>query len=461
MTESLIASAPGSAMIMGEHAVLDNYPAIVAAVDYRITVTLTPRSDQRLVIHSQLGEHSQSLDYLIKQPPFEGIIACCQLLQNSLAYGFELTIDSQMSHQVGLGSSAAVIVATLAVLQRWQYGELDRHQLLIWAQQAMNQQQGQGSGADLAASVYGGILAYQKQPLSIDHLPVPEDSFKQTNIHDSHKKSQLVTGTQDVINQTIDSPVKPVLDSDPVQQNDGCLNDNDSDSHKNLSPSSFSGSYTSFLGASTSFLGASTSFPGSSTPFPHSSTSFPRRRESSAINSDTGSRTPSETTASPDHFKWSGEFRDDGRVVDTIVSKSVTPLQFGLLYCGHKKPTAQVIQWLQQQFADQSQLLQHYYQAIGGTVSLAIDAWQQQDWFTMCQQIAINQRYMEELGLCHESLVKLKQLCDNDPYMEAAKVSGSGLGDCLLGLGDWSRSELRHQANYIPMPIAQEGVVCH
>lgn len=340
MTESFSVSAPGSAMVMGEHAVLEGYPAIIAAVDYRITITLKPRSDRRVVIYSQLGEHSQSLDYLTKEPPFEGIIACCQLLQDKLSDGFELTINSQMSHQVGLGSSAAVIVATFAVLQYWQNGKLDRDQLLTWSQQAMEQQQGLGSGADLAASIYGGILTYQKQPLSIGSLPVPEEASHQT--------------------------VAPA-----GKQNDDCLMNRGSD------------------------------------------------------------------------------------------SVTVTALQFGLLYCGHKKPTAQVIQWLQQQFADQPQLLQHYYQTIGETVSLAIDAWQHQDWSTVCQQIAINQRYMEELGLCHEPLVKLKQLCDNDPYIKAAKISGSGLGDCLLGLGDWSRSELRHQANYIPMPIAQEGVVCH
>ena len=55
-------SAPGSIMLMGEHAVLRNQLAIVGAVDKRMTVTLTPHENNRIEIYSSLGNYHTTLD---------------------------------------------------------------------------------------------------------------------------------------------------------------------------------------------------------------------------------------------------------------------------------------------------------------------------------------------------------------------------------------------------------------
>ena len=55
------ASAPGSLMLMGEYAVLKGAAALCAAIDKRIYVKLTPRNDQKIMIHSALGEFSCDL----------------------------------------------------------------------------------------------------------------------------------------------------------------------------------------------------------------------------------------------------------------------------------------------------------------------------------------------------------------------------------------------------------------
>ena len=44
-------------MLMGEHAVLRGQPAIVCAINKRMKVTLTPREDKAVLMHSALGEH--------------------------------------------------------------------------------------------------------------------------------------------------------------------------------------------------------------------------------------------------------------------------------------------------------------------------------------------------------------------------------------------------------------------
>ena len=49
----ICASAPGSIMITGEHAVVYGHKAIVAAVEQRISVTLTPRQDDQVRITSE------------------------------------------------------------------------------------------------------------------------------------------------------------------------------------------------------------------------------------------------------------------------------------------------------------------------------------------------------------------------------------------------------------------------
>ncbi len=166
-------SAPGSIMLMGEHAVLRDQLAIIGAVDKRITVTLTPYDDRRVEIYSSLGNHHTTLDELKITPPFQFVLAAIQRYQSQLLTGFRLDIKSEFSSKVGLGSSAAVVVATLACLMQWREIPLDLQQLFLDARATIQAVQGRGSGADVAASVFGGIVAYRMEPLLIeksDHL---------------------------------------------------------------------------------------------------------------------------------------------------------------------------------------------------------------------------------------------------------------------------------------------------
>ena len=174
MKSSYTASAPGSLMLLGEHAVLHGQLALVCAVNRRIHVTLTPRQDRTIRISSTLGQRSMTVDGIKPSKPFRFVIAVLHRFAKTLPSGFDLRIDSEFSHQVGLGSSAAVTVATLAVLKQFVAGhaepgiqsQRDRLQNLFKeAVGVIREAQGLGSGADVAASVYGGILLYRAQPL--------------------------------------------------------------------------------------------------------------------------------------------------------------------------------------------------------------------------------------------------------------------------------------------------------
>lgn len=154
------ASAPGSMMLFGEHAVLRGKQAIVAAVNKRIHVTLVPSTNNLISISdAHLGTITQSLDKLSVQEPFTYVLQAIMLLQQQIPTGFNLNIAAEFG-SIGLGSSAAVTVATIAVLNQWLNLHLTAEQIFNLSKTAVLQIQGFGSGADISASIYGGVLAF-------------------------------------------------------------------------------------------------------------------------------------------------------------------------------------------------------------------------------------------------------------------------------------------------------------
>lgn len=180
-----IAHAPGKAMLLGEYAVLEGAPALVTAVDRRANAMLRPIDAHEIRVHAAEG----SLDAAVIDLQREGwrwrdpkdalrLRLVHEVLRALLpenvtdVRGFELHLDTAQffaryqnrSTKLGLGSSAALTVACAAavgahVAQRtidahdpgWQARVHAIHRAL---------QDGQGSGADVAASLRGGSLRY-------------------------------------------------------------------------------------------------------------------------------------------------------------------------------------------------------------------------------------------------------------------------------------------------------------
>jgi len=169
----LKASAPGSMMLLGEYAVLYGKHALVCAVDKRITVTLSPRHDERIEIQSSLhGHYSTDLSQLKIEKPFHFVLGALKQYQAKLKRGCNIDITTEFSDKMGLGSSAAVTVATLAVLVTWLNIKTSPLDMVRQGRNVVRAIQGLGSGADVAASVYGGMVGYQAHPLSAEKLTV-------------------------------------------------------------------------------------------------------------------------------------------------------------------------------------------------------------------------------------------------------------------------------------------------
>jgi len=164
---------PGSIMLMGEHSVLMGHRAIACAISKNIHLTLTPRKDDVITIDSQIGEYQSRMREIKPEEPFEFVLQTVQEFRHQLVNGFDLRIESAFSHQLGLGSSAAVTAALVTAIQCLIEVDFDRHVIFDKAFSIIRKVQGTGSGTDVAASVFGGTVGYTATPKAIVNVPNP------------------------------------------------------------------------------------------------------------------------------------------------------------------------------------------------------------------------------------------------------------------------------------------------
>ncbi|MEN7973403.1 MAG: galactokinase family protein [Verrucomicrobiota bacterium] len=280
---TITTSAPGSLMLLGEHAVLHGHHALVCAINRRITVRLSPSSDGMVKIVSDLGNYQSPLKELNDHPSLRFVIQSIRKQAEHIPSGFELTIVSGFSSKIGFGSSAAVTVATHAALMQWIMGEAPKPEaLFLNALETVHEVQGRGSGADLAASVFGGVVGYSTVP-----------------------------------------DFKPVEISIPL-------------------------------------------------------------------------------TA---------------------------------VYCGYKTPTPEVIQKVEQLRAADPAAYERIYSEIDKSVEAAVSCLRNHDFPAFGKILNRNQQLMAEMGVNTPELQEIVDALQNDPDVFGAKISGSGLGDCAVGIG--------------------------
>ena len=181
---AIVASAPGKLFLLGEYAVLSGAPALLTAVDRRVTVTIEELDTGPWRLSApDLGLSRLALgdggsvpggldeDTVRRLRLFDAVrsaVAQCARRHPDARGPRPLSITTNSgalfsgSHKLGLGSSAAVAVALTGALARASGLTLDRDGLCDLASAAhRTAQHGAGSGADVAASVYGGLLAFK------------------------------------------------------------------------------------------------------------------------------------------------------------------------------------------------------------------------------------------------------------------------------------------------------------
>jgi len=173
-SSSPVVSAPGKMMISGEYAVLAGAEAIVAAVSRRAHASV-PGEGQR-------GSAPAA--------PAEARAAFSQVEGALGKLGFEPTVDvselRSKDAKLGLGSSAAAAAAAagLAFVEHGQEIASDaaRHRVFDAAWRGHMDVAPIGSGADVAASVFGGFLRFSRRGVEIQVSPLEWPAGLRTHV---------------------------------------------------------------------------------------------------------------------------------------------------------------------------------------------------------------------------------------------------------------------------------------
>ncbi|HEX7057569.1 MAG TPA: phosphomevalonate kinase [Bacilli bacterium] len=171
--------APGKLFIAGEYAVLEPYQSsVVIAVD-RYILAKIEKNEENSIALPDLGVGQTAWRYAdgtaVFSPSDERFRFVGSAIETSLRYlqehqinlkTFRLTITSELDdpsgRKYGLGSSAAVVVAVVSAILHFHGSavKLSRSLLFKLAAIAHLRAQGNGSGADVAAAVFGGWIKY-------------------------------------------------------------------------------------------------------------------------------------------------------------------------------------------------------------------------------------------------------------------------------------------------------------
>jgi phosphomevalonate kinase len=151
----LKARAPGKLVLSGAYSVLEGAPAIVSAVDRYVECdSERPAALVTAEVRAALGARTA--------PHFDA---------EALREGHE---------KLGLGSSAAILVASLAALSAAEFADETalRRGIEAPALRAHREAQGGGSGVDVATSIWGGTLVLRRtgtEQLELRPVELPPD----------------------------------------------------------------------------------------------------------------------------------------------------------------------------------------------------------------------------------------------------------------------------------------------
>lgn len=144
-------SAPAKVIISGEHAVVYGKPALASALDVRLTFTITASKK------THTDTVISSIEAIVKK----------YLSKKNIVFKdtpFEYAITSQIPVGRGLGSSAALSVASVAVLWELYTGKECETETINNLAYAVEKKFHQNpSGIDNTASCFGGLVYFRKE----------------------------------------------------------------------------------------------------------------------------------------------------------------------------------------------------------------------------------------------------------------------------------------------------------
>ncbi|MCL7414760.1 MAG: mevalonate kinase [ANME-2 cluster archaeon] len=191
-------SAPGKIYFFGEHAVVYGEQATACAVDIRTQVTVRP--DVEHSINSSLG--ITGLD-MTKHPY---VTRCIREMEPFISDGVRIDISSELPVGSGLGSSAAVTIATLFALSlQFDTGHtLD--EIAVMGHDIERIVQGVASPTDTYVSTMGGVITIPaRKGLALPACPIV------IGYTGSFSSTRELVGNVGILKEKFPAIVEPVI----------------------------------------------------------------------------------------------------------------------------------------------------------------------------------------------------------------------------------------------------------
>lgn len=148
-------SAPAKIILSGEHGVVYGKPALVSAINLRIKVTI--QEGENVIQDPRIVEAFEKIHTIVKN----------YLVKEEIAFSdksFSYSIENAIPLGRGMGSSAALSVASCASLLHWYTGEEYSKEIVNkLAYSAEKGFHGNPSGVDNSTSCYGGLIFFRKE----------------------------------------------------------------------------------------------------------------------------------------------------------------------------------------------------------------------------------------------------------------------------------------------------------
>jgi mevalonate kinase len=167
MSGEAAVSAPGKTILFGEHAAVYGHPALVAALDHRMTVTARATSSGGGTVHLEIPSlhivrtvPSTHVIHAVTEPGDLAILAVMLGTADMEPHpaGFHVRIESTIPSGAGFGSSAALAVAVVAACRRACGDDIAPDDIARLAVSIERHQHGRASGVDVQAVLRGGVL---------------------------------------------------------------------------------------------------------------------------------------------------------------------------------------------------------------------------------------------------------------------------------------------------------------
>jgi len=161
-------STPGKLMLFGEHSVVYDKPCIVAAVDQRFEVIVEKLEKQEIIVEAPgvgLKFYRKSLKELGGKRVPKGIrfveaVECQFFEKYGNGHGLRIETQNHFDSKYGFGSSAAVTVGLAKALHELFEIKISERELFDFCYKVVLKVQGVGSGFDVAAALFGGVLYF-------------------------------------------------------------------------------------------------------------------------------------------------------------------------------------------------------------------------------------------------------------------------------------------------------------